>query len=99
MYDPPHPGEIIREDCMVPLGLSVTAAAERLGVSRTSLSELLNGRVGVSPKMAVRLGKAGVELGRGVACSAGRLRSVARAGGSGKKHPLKLTDPVCGALD
>lgn len=59
MYDPPHPGEIIREDCMVPLGLSVTAAAERLGVSRTSLSELLNGRMGVSAKMAVRLEKQG----------------------------------------
>ena len=59
MYDPPHPGEIIREDCMVPLGLSVTAAAEGLGVSRTSLSELLNGRMGVSPKMAVRLEKQG----------------------------------------
>jgi antitoxin HigA-1 len=59
MYDPPHPGEIIREDCMGPLGLSVTAAADRLEVSRTSLSELLNGHMGVSPEMAVRLEKQG----------------------------------------
>jgi addiction module HigA family antidote len=59
MYDPPHPGEIIREDCLKPLGLSVTAAAEWLGVSRQSLSELLNGRSGVSAEMAIRLEKAG----------------------------------------
>lgn len=59
MFDPPHPGEIIREDCLVPLGLSVTAAAKWLDVSRQSLSELLNGRNGVSAEMAIRLEKAG----------------------------------------
>ena len=59
MHNPPHPGEIIREDCLKPLGLSVTAAAEWLGVSRQSLSELLNGRNGVSAEMAIRLEKAG----------------------------------------
>ncbi|MDR3533944.1 MAG: HigA family addiction module antitoxin [Rhodopila sp.] len=59
MYDPPHPGEIIREDCLKPLGLSVTAAAEWLGVSRQSLSELLNGHNGVSAEMAIRLERAG----------------------------------------
>ena len=59
MHDPPHPGEIIREDCLQPLGLTVTAAAEWLGVSRQSLSELLNGRSGVSAEMAIRLEKAG----------------------------------------
>lgn len=59
MFNPPHPGGIIREDCLKPLGLSVTAAAEWLGVSRQSLSELLNGRNGVSPEMAIRLEKAG----------------------------------------
>ena len=58
-HNPPHPGEIIREDCLKPLGLSVTAAAEWLGVSRQSLSELLNGRNGVSAEMAIRLEKAG----------------------------------------
>jgi addiction module HigA family antidote len=59
MYDPPHPGEIIREDCLKPLGLSVTAAAEWLGISRQSLSEVLNGHNGVSAEMAIRLEKAG----------------------------------------
>lgn len=59
MHNPPHPGEIIREDCLKPLDLSVTAAAKGLGVSRQSLSELLNGRAGVSADMAIRLEKAG----------------------------------------
>jgi addiction module HigA family antidote len=59
MYDPPHPGEIIREDCLKPLGLTVTAAAEWLGVSRQSLSEVLNGHTGISAEMAIRLDKAG----------------------------------------
>jgi len=55
MYDPPHPGEVLRELCLVPLGLSVTRAAEALGVSRKTLSALLNGRTGISPEMAIRL--------------------------------------------
>lgn len=59
MHNPPHPGEIIREDCLAPLGLSVTAAARWLGVSRQSLSELLNGHNGVSADMALRLEMAG----------------------------------------
>ena len=59
MHNPPHPGEIIREDCLEPLGLTVTKAAAWLGVSRQSLSELLNGRNGVSAEMAIRLEKAG----------------------------------------
>jgi antitoxin HigA-1 len=59
MFNPPHPGEILREDCLKPLGLTVTAAANWLGVSRGSLSELLNGHNGISPDMAIRLEKAG----------------------------------------
>lgn len=55
MHNPPHPGEIIRELCLEPLGLSVTAAAEALGISRKSLSAIVNGRAGISPEMAVRL--------------------------------------------
>ncbi len=55
MHKPPHPGEVIRELCLEPLGVTVTAAAEALGVSRKALSELLNGRSGVSPEMALRL--------------------------------------------
>ena len=58
MHDPPHPGEVIRELCLEPLGLTVTAAAQGLGVSRKALSELLNGHSGVSPEMAIRLAKA-----------------------------------------
>ncbi|MBI4665907.1 MAG: HigA family addiction module antidote protein [Nitrospinae bacterium] len=56
--NPPHPGETIRELCLKPLKLSVTAAAAALGISRVSLSELLNGKNGVSPEMAYRLSKA-----------------------------------------
>jgi addiction module HigA family antidote len=55
MHNPPHPGEIVRELCLEPLGISVTEAAKALGVSRKTLSAILNGRAGVSPEMAVRL--------------------------------------------
>ena len=58
MHNPPHPGEIVREECLNPLGLSVTAAAAGLGITRKALSELLNGHSGVSPEMAIRLAKA-----------------------------------------
>lgn len=55
MHNPPHPGEILRNLCLEPLGLSVTDAAVGLGVSRKTLSAILNGRAGISPEMAVRL--------------------------------------------
>jgi antitoxin HigA-1 len=55
MHNPPHPGEIIRQLCLEPLGMTVTDAARALGVSRKTLSALLNGRAGISPEMAVRL--------------------------------------------
>ena len=58
MHNPPHPGGIVRRQCLDPLGLSVTAAASHLGVSRQSLSELVNERAGVSVDMAIRLTKA-----------------------------------------
>ncbi|MFC1451780.1 HigA family addiction module antitoxin [Verrucomicrobiota bacterium] len=58
MHNPPHPGEILRELCLEPLGVSVTDAAEALGVARKTLSAILNGRSGISPEMAIRLGKA-----------------------------------------
>lgn len=58
MMNPPHPGEIIREDCIAPLGLTVTQVAQALGVSRKTLSQVLNGHSGISPEMAVRLSKA-----------------------------------------
>ncbi len=55
MHNPPHPGEVLRELCLEPLGLSVTQAARALGVSRKTLSSILNGRAGISPEMAIRL--------------------------------------------
>lgn len=58
MHNPAHPGEVVRELCLEPLGLSVTEAARGLGVTRKTLSELLNGRAGVSPAMALRLARA-----------------------------------------
>ena len=55
MFNPPHPGEVLREMCIVPLGLTVTQAAKALRVSRKTVSAILNGRAGISPEMAVRL--------------------------------------------
>jgi addiction module HigA family antidote len=57
MHNPAHPGEVIRDACLKPLGLTVTAAAAALGVTRKALSDLLNGHSGVSPDMAIRLEK------------------------------------------
>ena len=61
MHNPPHPGEVLRELCLEPLGISVTDAAQALGTSRKTLSAILNGKAGISPEMALRLSKA---LGR-----------------------------------
>ena len=55
MMNPPHPGEIVKYECLEPLGLTVTRAAKGLGVSRQTLSELVNERAGVSVQMALRL--------------------------------------------
>jgi addiction module HigA family antidote len=58
MHDPPHPGGIVRRQCLEPLGLSVTEAARGLGVTRQALSDLVNERAGISALMAIRLAKA-----------------------------------------
>ena len=58
MVDPPHPGGVVKRECLEPLGLSVTKAARGLGVSRQALSELVNEKSGVSVEMAIRLSKA-----------------------------------------
>jgi len=55
MHNPPHPGKVLKELCLEPLGLTVTEAAKGLGVSRKTLSAILNGKSGISPEMAVRL--------------------------------------------
>src|ERR1019366_2110740 len=57
MKNPPHPGRVVLEECIEPLGLTITDAAAALGVTRNTLSELVNGRRGISPEMAVRLSK------------------------------------------
>jgi antitoxin HigA-1 len=57
MKNPPHPGGLVLRQCIEPLGLTITQAAAALGVTRTTLSELVNGRRGISPVMAVRLSK------------------------------------------
>ncbi len=58
MKNPPHPGLSVRHDCIEPLGLNVTEAAKRLGVSRKQLSDIVNCHAGISPEMAIRLDKA-----------------------------------------
>lgn len=55
MKSPPHPGRVVLHDCIEPLGLTITAAAAALKVTRTTLSELVNAKRGISPEMAVRL--------------------------------------------
>ena len=57
MKNPPHPGRVVLEECIEPLGLTITDAAAALGVTRNTLSELVNGKRGISPEMAVRLSK------------------------------------------
>ena len=58
MKNPPHPGSFVFDECIEPLGLTITEAARALGVTRVTLSELVNGKRGISPEMAVRLSKA-----------------------------------------
>jgi addiction module HigA family antidote len=58
MKDPVHPGRVVRHDCLEPLGLSVTEGAKVLGVTRQALNNIVNGKSGISPEMAIRLTKA-----------------------------------------
>jgi len=64
MMNPPHPGELLREDVITALGLSITETADRLGMSRVALSRVLNGRAAISPDLALRLEMAGVSTAR-----------------------------------
>ena len=57
MKNPPHPGLVVLQECIEPSGLTITDAAQSLGVTRNTLSELVNGKRGISPEMAVRLSK------------------------------------------
>ena len=64
MKNPPHPGELLREDVIIELALSVTETAERLGMSRVALSRVLNGKAGISADLAIRLEQAGVSTAK-----------------------------------
>ena len=64
MKTPPHPGLMLRDDVLEPLGLGVTQAAQKLGMSRVALSRVVNGRAGISPGLAIRLERAGVSTAR-----------------------------------
>ncbi|SET61273.1 HigA family addiction module antitoxin [Thorsellia anophelis] len=64
MKNPPHPGELLREDVIIELGISVTEAAERLGMSRVAFSRVLNCKAAISPDLAIRLELAGVSTAR-----------------------------------
>lgn len=64
MKTPPHPGTMLRNDVLDPLGLGVTEAAQKLGMSRVALSRVVNGRAGISPELAIRLEQAGVSTAR-----------------------------------
>ena len=55
MYNPPHPGRVVRQECIEPLGLTITKAAKALGVTRQTVNRLVNERCGISPEMAIRL--------------------------------------------
>jgi addiction module HigA family antidote len=64
VFEHPHPGELLKEDVIEPLELTVSEAAARLGMSRVSLSRVLNGKAGISPDLAIRLEKAGISTAR-----------------------------------
>lgn len=64
MHNPPHPGEILREEVLAPLDMEITAAAKRLCVARATLSRVVNERAGISPDLAVRLEAAGAGTAR-----------------------------------
>ena len=64
MFNPPHPGLALRDDVLPALGLGVTQSAKQLGVSRVTLSRMLNGRAAISPDMALRI-EAWLGVGRG----------------------------------
>ena len=77
MHNPPHPGGIVKRQCLEPLGLTVTRAAAGLGVTRQALSELVNERTGISVEMAIRLSKAFGSTARDLARDADGLGSLA----------------------
>ena len=90
MKNPPHPGGVVLRQCIEPLGLSITDAAAALGVTRNTLSELVNGKRGISPEMAVRLSRVfgGIEEGWLLQQAQYELAQVRRDGMKLKKLAL-----------
>ena len=89
MKNPVHPGEILREDVLGELGLSVGDAAARLGISRVTLSRVLHGHARLSPNLAVRLEQAGVGTARAwLAMQTAHDLALERAGGLPEVQPL-----------
>ena len=94
MKNPPHPGAVVLQECIEPLNLTITQAAAALGVTRNTLSELVNGKRGISPEMAVRLGSARVRTTPLLSIA----RSVACTDGAVPKVPVRELPPTSGAL-
>ncbi len=89
MRDPVHPGELLREDVLAELGLSVSEAASRLGISRVTLSRVLHGHAAISPNLAVRLEEAGVGSARAwLAMQSAHDLAAERAAGTPKVRRL-----------
>ncbi|MBF1996247.1 HigA family addiction module antitoxin [Serratia symbiotica] len=91
MKYPPHPGELLREDVINALGLSVTQVAEHLGMSRVSLSRVINGHAAVSSDLALRLEMAGISTARAwLAMQLNYDLAQARQHPQPKIHPLRV---------
>lgn len=93
MFNPPHPGLTLRDDVLPTLGLTVTDAAEQLGVARPTLSRMLNGHAAISPEMALRLEKwLGKERGGDARLWLGQQTAydLWQAGAALKKKPLRV---------
>jgi len=94
MKNPPHPGGFVLRQCIEPLGLSITEAAAALGVTRTTLSELVNEKRGISPEMAVRLSKVFARSRRPV-----QAEAAATGLGEGYAIRAEFTGKTCPGLD
>ena len=97
MKNPPHPGRIVRQECILPLGLSVTAAARALGVERQTLNNLVNEKSGISPEMAIRLEKrfgSSAELWYGLQMEYDLAQAEKKAGKIKVRRMAERAEPV-----
>lgn len=92
MKNHPHPGGLLREDVLLPLGIGITDAAQRLSMSRPALSRVINGHAGISPDLAIRLERAGVSTARfWMSLQANYDLSQAEKRKQPRVHPLQPT--------